>query len=112
MNPNPHYANTPFFVDTKEGKFLVLKAIKMCNVPTVPCLESKASCVLQVDKPPSACDVKRKQTPCERAASPPQPGIRCERVKEQTNPHVPFMKTNLLENIQTNNQNMMARLFQ
>ncbi|ASK51235.1 DNA-binding phosphoprotein [Eptesipox virus] len=104
MNPNPHYANTPFFVDTKDGKYLVLKAIKMCNVPTVPCLESKASCVLQVEKPKSVCDTSK------RISSPPQPtGIKCERVREQT---VPFMKTNLLENIQTNNQNMMARLFQ
>ncbi|WIV42219.1 DNA-binding phosphoprotein (1), partial [Monkeypox virus] len=52
---NSHFvsAHTPFYINTKEGRYLVLKAVKVCDVRTVECEGSKASCVLKVDKPSS-----------------------------------------------------------
>ncbi len=94
-----HYAG-PFFINAKDGRYLVLKALKVCDIPTVECQESKASCVLKLDKPSSPCAVSPKQiteTTCERIASP-------------TTQQVPFMRTNLLENIFTTNRNSAARI--
>ncbi|ABQ43505.1 DNA-binding virion core protein [Tanapox virus] len=98
---NQYYTHTPFFIDTKEGRYLVLKAIKACDIRKVDCDVSKASCVLKVEKPTSTCD--RPMSPCERAAKSSSPNGR-------NNSVIPFMRTNMLEDIQTNNRNVMSRI--
>ncbi|WXH61245.1 DNA-binding phosphoprotein (1), partial [Monkeypox virus] len=62
---NSHFvsAHTPFYINTKEGRYLVLKAVKVCDVRTVECEGSKASCVLKVDKPSSPTCERRPSSP-------------------------------------------------
>ncbi|ABI99024.1 DNA-binding virion protein [Deerpox virus W-1170-84] len=98
---SPYYAHTPFYIDTKEGRYLVLKALKVCNIRNVECDSAKASCVLKVEKPVvSACE--RPLSPCERAARASSPS--------RANNAIPFMKTNMLEDIQANNRNVVSRI--
>ncbi|ADT91066.1 nucleic acid binding phosphoprotein [Cotia virus SPAn232] len=97
MTQNFAHAHTPFYIDTKEGKYLVLKAIKVCDIRKVECNSGSASCVLKVDKPTPSCE--RSMSPCERARSP-----------TRRNDVVPFMRTNMLEDIQNSNRNMVSRI--
>ncbi|QQG31519.1 DNA-binding virion core protein [Swinepox virus] len=100
MTHNPFITNTPFYINTKEGKYLVIKAIKVCDIRTVDCEGTKASCVLKVEKPTSPCE--RTMSPCERAARSSSP---------TRNPNtVPFIRTNLLEDMQANNRSVVSRI--
>ncbi|AAC55158.1 MC030R [Molluscum contagiosum virus subtype 1] len=85
----------PFIVDTVQGRFLVLKYVKLCGVKTVECKGATASCVLKVEKPESPCE-RRSPSP------PPSPG-KCE-------PQVPFMRTNLLASMFSENKNNAAKM--
>ncbi|QHR82572.1 nucleic acid binding phosphoprotein [Brazilian porcupinepox virus 1] len=96
-----HNTHTPFYIDTKEGKYLVLKAIKVCDIRSVECNAASASCVLKVDPPPSpSCN--RPPSPCERARS---------NSPNRRNDGVAFMRTNMLEDIKNNNRNIVSRIF-
>ncbi|ATI20973.1 DNA-binding phosphoprotein [Western grey kangaroopox virus] len=77
----------PFVLVTSEGKFLVLKAVRLCNLKTVDCNAGSASCVLKVDKP---------DPPCPRRASPPG-SPKCEQ-------QLQFMRTDLLSNLFNTNK--------
>ncbi|QCW07365.1 CPXV066 protein [Camelpox virus] len=99
MNSHFASAHTPFYINTKEGRYLVLKAVKVCDVRTVECEGSKASCVLKVDKPSSPS--------CERRPSSPS---KCERMNNPGK-QVPFMRTDMLQNMfAANRDNVASRL--
>ncbi|AVI09661.1 putative DNA-binding phosphoprotein [Sheeppox virus] len=95
-----YYANTPFYITTKEGKYLVLKAIKVCDIRTVECDGDKASCIFKVEKSNQTCD--RQSSPCERAERSSSPN--------RGNNSVPFMRTNMLEDLQAKNRTVMSRI--
>ncbi|QAV38395.1 m26L [Myxoma virus] len=94
-----YHTHTPFYIDTKEGKYLVLKAVKVCDIRTIECSGEKASCVLKVEKTSPTCD-RKPMTPCERAARSSSP----------QNRGVPFMRTNMLEDLQASNRNVVSRI--
>ncbi|AEN03623.1 VP11 [Yokapox virus] len=90
---NSYFNTTPFYINTLEGKYLVLKAVKVCDIRTVECESSKASCVLKVEKPTSPS--------CERRSSSP---VKCDRQAKQ----VPFMRTDMLQNMFNTNRDTVA----
>ncbi|CCD83205.1 putative DNA-binding protein, major component of a nucleoprotein com [Squirrelpox virus] len=95
---NSGYVDVPFIVNTVEGRLLVLKAVKICNVRTVEQSAPAASCVLKLDQPDEGT--------CKALSPPGSP--RCER--PDNNGPVPFMRTNLLESVFNTNRNSAAKL--
>ncbi|AST09247.1 VP11 [Murmansk poxvirus] len=95
MNSHYMHAHTPFYINTTEGRYLVLKAVKVCDVRTVECEGSKASCVLKVEKPASPA--------CERRIV--SPTVKCDR---QPTKQVPFMRTDMLQNMFNTNRDTVA----
>nr|WGO62660.1 VP11 [Wadden Sea poxvirus] len=89
----------PFFINTNEGRFLVLKYIKVSDIRTLECdINKTASCLLKDDD-------KQQTSPCNKQLSP-----QISKCSEPKDNHIPFMKTNILENMFNTNKNNASRI--
>ncbi|QRY18931.1 ORF-61 [Teiidae poxvirus 1] len=90
------FYTTPFILNTEDGKYLVLKAVKLCNLRTIDCMKQEASCVLKVDKPPSPCPM-----------SSPESTTKCY---QRPAPQLRFMNTGALSNLFANTTERASRV--
>ncbi|ARF02714.1 SWPV1-119 [Shearwaterpox virus] len=101
---DPKYFVSPFILNTDEGRYLVLKAIKLCNVRTLDCMKQETSCVLKVEKPQSPCPIKSPD-------SGPQCMIQTQNQNQrQQTPQLRFMNTGTLSNLFSNTTDRAARM--
>ncbi|AYP74199.1 DNA-binding protein [Fowlpox virus] len=101
---DPRYFVSPFILNTDEGRYLVLKAIKLCNVRTLDCMKQETSCVLKVEKPQSPCPI-----------NPPDSGPKCmiqtqQPQQTQQTPQLRFMNTGTLSNLFSNKTDRAVRI--
>lgn len=103
----------PFMVKVKGlGNVLVLKYVKMCDVPDLACDAPTASCILKVDPPRSpSCD--RRPAPPSPPACPRTPPA-CPLTPPGASPGAtPFMRTQMLESLfstaKTNGEQLCRR---
>ncbi|AAR98374.1 ORF017 DNA-binding phosphoprotein [Bovine papular stomatitis virus] len=83
----------PFIVNVEgQGRVLVLRYVKLCEVPEARCEAPRTSCVLKVDPPKSPV--------CDRRPVPLSPTA-CVRTPPGSPGATPFMPTNMLESLFT-----------
>ncbi|ANS71112.1 DNA-binding phosphoprotein [Pteropox virus] len=116
---------TPFYINTAMGRVLVLKYIKVCEIPEVQCAATKAMCVLKTEEPmspkceraPASCPLSPSRQPqppaCPLSPSRQQPVCPLSPTRQTVVPrnnNVPFMNTNLLENLFSSNKNAVSKI--
>ncbi|AAF44447.1 DNA-binding protein [Fowlpox virus] len=101
---DPKYFVSPFILNTDEGRYLVLKAIKLCNVRTIDCMKQETSCVLKVDKPQSPCPISSSDSApkCYMQQTSPQ--------QQRQAPQLRFINTGALSNLFANTTDKAARV--
>ncbi|AWU47069.1 DNA-binding phosphoprotein [Sea otter poxvirus] len=100
-------SRSPFYIDTERGKILVLKWLTVCQIPEISCSNQK-TCSVKTDV--SAQKHEQVTTQCQqKAQSPQQESTHCPFTTTNSNT-VPFMRTNMLETLFTNNKNNAARI--
>ncbi|QRI42847.1 DNA-binding virion core protein [Mudlarkpox virus] len=106
---DPKYFVSPFILNTDEGKYLVLKAIKLCNVRTLDCMKQETSCVLKVEKPQSPCPINPPDSgPKCMIQTTQQPNQQPNQQRQQT--QLRFMNTGTLSNLFSNKTDRAVRI--
>ncbi|AAR83476.1 DNA-binding protein [Canarypox virus] len=106
---DPRYFVSPFILNTDDGRYLVLKAIKLCNVKTLDCMRKESSCVLKVEKPKSPCPIVAPDSgPQCIIQTTQQPNQQPNQQRQQT--QLRFINTGPLSNIFSNTTDRAARM--